>query len=123
MQTNVAIFRNHNGLNVAVNEIQKIKQQFLNMKIIDFSLEWNLELQEYLELENLIICAEATSSAALWRKESRGSHWRHDYPKRDDKNFLVHSIYLSNEKAQCIKKPLRNSATIVGFSQPTDRIY
>ena len=52
-----------------------------------------------LELENMILIAESIGVGAIARKESRGSHFRIDYPKRDDKDFLVHSSmkYMDGE--------------------------
>jgi succinate dehydrogenase / fumarate reductase flavoprotein subunit len=59
---------------------------------MDTSRTFNTELMEVIELGNLIECSEATVAGALARKESRGGHYRTDYPARDDANFLQHTL-------------------------------
>lgn len=96
MSKYVGVFRTEDNLNIALQEIMRIKNTFSNIAVSNNSLCWNLELQRYLELENMIISSIATIKAALWRKESRGSHWRNDYNLKNN-DFLGHSIVLSKE--------------------------
>ncbi|MCP5369916.1 MAG: FAD-binding protein [Rickettsiaceae bacterium] len=92
MSRYVGIFRSHEQLQIAWLKINKIENQYHKIGIKDKSLKWNSEFQHYSELANMIISSKATIRAALWRCESRGAHWRIDYPHLNN-NFLKHSIY------------------------------
>lgn len=72
-----------------------------------------------METENLLDCSEAIVEGALARKESRGAHYREDYPERDDANYLAHSlVYRDKGKIRIGYKPV----TITRF-QPKPRVY
>jgi succinate dehydrogenase / fumarate reductase flavoprotein subunit len=111
MNKNVGVFRSEKSLLNAKEAIEDLEVQFKQLKITDHSLSWNLELQHYLELENMITCAKATIQSALWRCESRGAHFRDDYPKKNE-DFAVHSIwYLDEEKIY--KREVRGGSELV----------
>jgi len=116
------VFRVEDGLEAALEQIMQIKNEFNTITISDKSLSWNLELQHYLELENMIISAIATVKAAIWRKESRGAHWRDDY-KDEDNKFLGHSIVSSESDGKVLLRPVRKSKDNVDFYQPQGRNY
>lgn len=121
MSRYVGVFRVEDGLKTALEQIIQIKNKFSTITISDKSLKWNLELQYYLELENMIISAIATVKAAIWRKESRGAHWRDDY-KDEDNKFLGHSI-VSSESDDVLLRSVRKSKGNVDFYQPQGRNY
>lgn len=92
MQQKIGVFRNHQKLFIAIEEIKMLKSQIMQMGIKDKSMIWNSDLTELLELRNMILLAENVVFSALSRTESRGAHFRSDYPLRDDENWLYHSI-------------------------------
>ncbi len=92
MSSNVGIFRNESGLKEALEKVRQIKERAAKIKVEDTSFTFNTNLIQTLEFFNLVELAEATVLAALNRKESRGAHYREDFPKRDDENFLKHSL-------------------------------
>ena len=92
---NVGLFRNEENLQFAINELDKIKSNISNMGIQDKSIEYNKNLLEFLEFINMIEIAEVIVKTALNRKESRGAHYRDDYPKQSDtyeKNSLIRKV-------------------------------
>jgi succinate dehydrogenase / fumarate reductase flavoprotein subunit len=98
MQSHASVFRTGEVLREGVRELKRIMESFSDVRIQDRSLIWNTDLLETLELENLLQQAMATVAAALNRKESRGSHAREDFPKRDDANWLKHSLLWLDER-------------------------
>ncbi|MEK6734491.1 MAG: succinate dehydrogenase flavoprotein subunit [Pseudomonadota bacterium] len=95
MQENVGMFRTKKNLESSLKKLQDIiNKQFI---ISDKSLIWNSELLEALETKNLAIQALITCYAALKREESRGAHFRVDFPVRDDENWLKHSLVYMDQ--------------------------
>ncbi|XP_077223864.1 succinate dehydrogenase [ubiquinone] flavoprotein subunit, mitochondrial-like isoform X2 [Tasmannia lanceolata] len=92
MQNNAAVFGIQETLEEGCELIDKTWKSFHNVKVRDRSLIWNSDLIETIELENLLINACITMHSAEARKESRGAHFREDYPKRDDENWLKHAV-------------------------------
>jgi fumarate reductase flavoprotein subunit len=72
--------------------LAELKERFKRVTLDDRSNCYNTELTSVLELENMLEIAETVAHSAVNRKESRGSHQRTDYPKRDDENYLAHSL-------------------------------
>ena len=92
----VSVFRDKNRLDAALTEIIKLKERYKNVYIEDKGEIFNTELIAALELGHLLAIAECIVIAAINRSESRGAHYRLDFPMRDDKNWLKHTI-LSKE--------------------------
>jgi succinate dehydrogenase / fumarate reductase flavoprotein subunit len=111
MDSYVGVFRNAEDLTIAGREVAKLKGKLSKASINDESLIWNNNLLEYLELQNLVLQAEAVIISAQNRKESRGAHYRDDFPKRNDKKYLHHSVVnLSNDKITHSTKKVRQQA-------------
>jgi succinate dehydrogenase / fumarate reductase flavoprotein subunit len=108
MNKYLGVFRNEKGLKKALDEIIELQNDFTQMKIATKDRKLNWGLIRALELRNMIDIAEATVRGALWRKESRGAHWRTDYPTRNDNDYLVHTMIYPGEKGMKIKtKPVK----------------
>ncbi|MHA1479819.1 MAG: FAD-dependent oxidoreductase, partial [Candidatus Thorarchaeota archaeon] len=92
MDVNVGVFRKPDELKIALDMISKLRQRFDSVSLGETDKKFNFSLIRFLELENLIDLAEAITLGALKREESRGAHWRIDYPKRNDERFLKHTL-------------------------------
>ena len=96
MTNNCGIFRDADGLQVALDNVKQLQERFKNARVMDKSKRFNTDVQNALETENLLTFSEVIIASALARTESRGAHSRIDYPERDDENWLKHTIALKN---------------------------
>lgn len=92
MDLNVRVERDEKGLHHALDEIAGLKESYKKVQLQDKGKRFNTEIVEALELGFLLDCSEATIHGALARTESRGAHYRLDFPKRDDENWLKHTL-------------------------------
>jgi succinate dehydrogenase / fumarate reductase flavoprotein subunit len=92
MQNDAAVFRTGETLKQGVDKMAEIHSRVPDIKVSDRTLVWNSDLMETLELDNLIGQAAVTVTGALNRQESRGAHAREDFPDRDDKNWMKHTL-------------------------------
>jgi len=119
MMDHVSVFRIEAGLKDALATLAQLRVRFQRVEVQDRSLRFNTELEEALELGCLLDLAWATTVAALARRESRGAHYREDFPNRDDAQWLKHSLAtLRNDAIELSHKPV----TITRL-QPQERKY
>jgi succinate dehydrogenase / fumarate reductase flavoprotein subunit len=119
MFNDVFVVRDGKGLQQAADGIRALKERYAKVSIQDHGHTFNTDLMEALELGFMLDCAELVTAGALAREESRGGHYRDDFPLRDDVNWLKHTLaYLEPEGVRMSSKPV----TITRF-QPKERVY
>jgi succinate dehydrogenase / fumarate reductase flavoprotein subunit len=92
MQKHAAVFRDSALLSEGVDLMRKVNKRLEDVAVTDRSLIWNTDLIETLELDNLMAQAVCTMESAENRKESRGAHAHEDFPDRDDKKWMNHTV-------------------------------
>ena len=126
MQSKCAVFRTEKTLKEGVDEIRKPLEGMQDLSVKDKSLVFNTDLVETLEFENLISQALTTMDSAYSRKESRGAHAREDYTKRDDVNFMKHTLAWQEGNKVTIKYRDVHARTLtndVQYFPPKERVY
>ena len=119
MMSHCGVFRDEEKLKVCIDTLKGLQERFKKGKVTDKGKLFNTEIYEIMELGNMLSMAEVIAAAALYRQESRGGHSRTDFPKRDDKNFLHHSMVYDSPDGFVIKtKPV-----IITKYPVTERTY
>jgi succinate dehydrogenase / fumarate reductase flavoprotein subunit len=119
MWTKFGIFRSEEAMRQGLEELRNLKEQFPNVSLADKNRDANPVLIRYFEMEYMLPVAETVALGALARKESRGSHNRLDFPDRDDKNFLKHT--LAHETGDGIS--IAYGPVTTGMFEPEERVY
>jgi succinate dehydrogenase / fumarate reductase flavoprotein subunit len=99
MDANVQVFRTEQTLNETLNVIASLRERYKNIGIQDRGRRFNLDLLEAVELGFLLDMAQVMTVAALHREESRGGHFREDFPDRNDEKFMKHSMAYKDDLA------------------------
>ncbi len=128
MQEDVAVFRTGEVLQSGRDRIHAIWSGTDDIKVSDRSLIWNSDLIETLEYDNLIVQAMVTVESALNRTESRGAHAREDYPDRDDKEWMKHTLAFLDPEKHTVRLDYRPVHTYtltndIQYIEPKARVY
>ncbi len=119
MMVQVGIFRKESDLEVAKVKIKELKKKLSDVRIKQKGFAFNHEFIQYWELEGMIHLAEVIVEGALARKESRGSHYRVDYPHRDDEHWLHHTLAYKTQEGVRLDT---QEVTITSYP-PKERTY
>jgi succinate dehydrogenase (ubiquinone) flavoprotein subunit len=108
MQEHAAVYRTAETLKAGKKKVDEVVAKFnTDVQVTDQSLVWNTDLVATLELKNLVACASTTITGAENRKESRGAHAREDFPTRDDKEWMKHTLaYFDGSKTSISYRPV-----------------
>ena len=127
MQDHCAVFRTAAVLDEGLRKIADVTRSLHDLAIADRSMIWNTDLVEALELDNMIGHAAVAMHCALYRTESRGAHAREDYPERDDRNWLRHTLAWRDDagKVRLATRPvhLHPLSNEVQSFPPAARVY
>lgn len=120
MSNHVGVYRGGEGLLLAKAALKSLRERFKSVRVTDKGKLFNTELVEALELSNMLEYSEIIVEGALARKESRGSHARTDFPKRDDANWLKHTLASKNADGSI---SLGYKPVVITKFQPEERKY
>ncbi|MCT7989363.1 succinate dehydrogenase/fumarate reductase flavoprotein subunit [Laspinema olomoucense] len=119
MSDHCGVFRSDELMREGLKQLEHFQQQYQQIYLDDKGKLWNTEIIEALELRSLMVVGQLILASALNRQESRGAHFREDYPDRDDDQFLKHTLsYYSPAGVDIRYRPV----TITQF-QPKERKY
>ena len=114
-----SVFRNEEGLKKGMEEIRILKERYKDIEIVDKGKHFNFELMEAIELGHQLELSEVILFSALHRRESRGAHFREDFPMRADRYYLKHTLIYKTAKGPEVRyKPVK-----VTRFQPKARMY
>jgi succinate dehydrogenase / fumarate reductase flavoprotein subunit len=119
MFDDVGIYRSEKGMKEALEKVKALQERYKHVRVTDTGKIFNTELLNAWELGNMLEVAEVITECALNRKESRGGHSREDYPERNDKEWLKHTLACKQDgKVKIDYKPV-----VITKHQPKARVY
>jgi len=119
MADDVGVFRTAQGMQQAVDGLRALQERYARVRVDDTGRVFNTDLLEAWELGCMLEVAELTAVSALARTESRGAHAREDFPKRDDRAWMKHTLAFRDESGiRLAYKPV----TVTRF-EPKERVY
>ena len=120
MTKNAGVFRTKESLETQLKEIDELLERFNNIRIDDKSKTFNTDLQEAIELGHILEFSKFIVYSALIREESRGGHYREDFPIRNDKKYLKHTYAYMDKNFN-----MRHEwgEVVLGKFEPRERIY
>jgi succinate dehydrogenase / fumarate reductase flavoprotein subunit len=119
MMDYVGVFREEQGIERAIDKITELQERYQHIVLDDRGNQFNTDVLEAWELGALLDMAEVTAVSALSRTESRGGHYREDYPNRDDDNWLRHSLAWRRDG----KIELGSKQVVITDYEPKERVY
>lgn len=122
MQRDFSVFRKGDVMAEGLKELKALQERLDHAALPDNSDVFNTIRMEALELDNLMSVAVATAVSANYRTESRGAHSREDFPERDDKKWLLHTLYFANKDKMSTREVNRQPHKVEPF-KPKKRTY
>jgi succinate dehydrogenase / fumarate reductase flavoprotein subunit len=120
MSENAGVFRTEKSLKAQIEVIKSLNERFKNIRIEDKSRLFNTELQEAIELGHMLEYSSFIVEGALYREESRGGHFREDFPARNDEMFLHHTMaYMEKDGSLRLEK----MPVTLGRFEVKERVY
>jgi succinate dehydrogenase / fumarate reductase flavoprotein subunit len=128
MQEDAAVFRTTESLKSGVKRLQAVHGKRGDIRVSDRGMIWNTDLMETLEFDNLVGQATVTVAGAFNRTESRGAHAHEDYPERDDKTWMKHTLAWFDDVTGKVKidyRPVHNFTMTndIAYIPPKARVY
>lgn len=122
MQNNFSVFRDSKTMLQGLKELKEIRNRLNDVSLQDNTYTFNTQRIECLELDNLMETAYATAMASIFRTESRGAHSRYDFPARDDKHWLCHTLFLPKNN-MVIRRNVNTNPRFRAPFPPKVRVY